>query len=84
MLKFTRHAEGRLRRRGWSEYMVDIALAYGRVENAPGGATRIFFGKKEAQDMFQEIKAFTKMVSKTTGGTLILKDNCIITAYKRG
>jgi len=83
-MDFTKHAKKRSRQRGLNSFILDIISTYGRVENAPGGATQIFFGKKEAQNIFQEIKAFMQMVSKATGGTLILKDDRIITAYKRG
>jgi hypothetical protein len=83
-MKFTKHAEVRFRQRGFSNFILDIISAYGRVENAPGGATKIFLGKKEAQGILQEIKGFMKMVNKASGGVLILKDNSVITVYKRG
>jgi hypothetical protein len=83
-MKFTRHAEARLKQRGWNKQMVDIVMSCGRAEHAPGGVTRIFLGKKEVQDIFQEIKGLLQIVNRAKGGTLILKDNNIITAYKGG
>ena len=83
-MKFTRHAKARLRQRGWSDQMVDIVMAYGRSECAPGGATKIFLGKKEVHDILHEAKKLIQIVSRAKGGTLILKENDIVTGYKRG
>ena len=80
----TKHARIRLQQRGLREHLIDIIMVYGSFENAPGGAMKVFFGKKEKQSVLHEIKSLMKMVERASGGTLILKDNTLITAYKRG
>lgn len=78
----TKHAQIRFQQRGLRGLLIDIVMTYGRVENAPGGAMKVFFGRKEKQNAFQEIKGLMRMIDKAAGGTLILKDNAIITGYK--
>ena len=82
-MRLTKHAEGRLRQRGWSEQIVDIVMTYGRFERAPGGAVRVFIGNREAQTIDHEIKALWKLVSRARGGTILIKDDCILTVYKK-
>ena len=82
-MKFTKHAEARLRQRGWSGQMVDILMACGRLEHAPGGAVRVFIGNREAQIIEHEISALRKLVLRAKGGTIVIKDDHILTVYKK-
>ena len=79
----TQHAKARFQERGLRGLLTDIVMAYGRIENAPGGAIKVFLGKKEVQGIREEVKGFVQMLDRASGGTLILKDNIIITAYRR-
>jgi len=83
-MRLTNHAETRFRQRGFNKHLLDIITTYGHVEDAPGGAIKIFFGKKEAQNIHREVKGFIKMVSRATNRSLILKNDIIITAYNQG
>jgi hypothetical protein len=78
-MKFTRHAKVRQRQRGWSDRMVGILLEWGRLEPAPGGAVRVFLGKREAQKIDEEISAFRKLVERAKGGSMVIKDDCVLT-----
>lgn len=82
-MKLSLHSQKRSRQRGFSRAGLDIVKRYGRIEYAPGGAVRIFFGKKEKQLMVTDLKKTLQMLDKTQGGTLIVKDNELLTAYHR-
>lgn len=82
-MNFSKHARTRSRQRGFDSFLVGLIENYGRVENAPDGATKIFFGKKEAQNILREVKGFTQVVIRAIGGSLVIKDNCVITVYKQ-
>ena len=82
-MKISLHSKKRIKQRGFSRAALDIIKRYGRIEYAPGGAVRIFFGKKERQLMVTDFKKTIQMLDKTQGGTLIVKDNELITAYHR-
>ena len=82
-MRLTNHAETRLSQRGYSQNLLNIITTYGRVENVPGGAIKIFFGQKEAQSINREVKRFQQMVNRATDKALIVKDDIIITAYKQ-
>ena len=73
----------RIRQRGFNKFIIDILTTNGRVEGAPGGALKIFLGKKEAQSIHREVKRFIQMVDRATSRVLIVKDDLILTAYKQ-
>jgi len=41
------HAEIRKRQRGFSRFSLDMIQKFGRSVKVPGGAIKVFFGKKE-------------------------------------
>ncbi len=49
---------------------------------APGGATKIYFGDREYQEIVQETKHFLQMLDKARGGTIIIHDTDMLTVYK--
>ncbi len=55
-MNLTDHAQKRIKQRGFSDLILDIVLKYGFKGYAPGGATKIFFGKKEYQKVVGELK----------------------------
>ena len=81
-MKLTKHAGKRKRQRGFSRFSLDIIMECGRSEKAPGGATRIFFGRKEYQDAIEEFKKAIQMLDKAKGGTIVITDDKILTIYK--
>jgi len=81
-MKFTKHARVRQRQRGWNDRMIGILLDWGRLEPAPGGAMRVFLGNREARRIEEEISAFRKLVERAKGGTIVIKDDGILTMYR--
>lgn len=73
----------RFRQRGFSNVLLNIVESCGRIEKAPGGAIKIFFGKKEASILVQEAKSLIQLMDKANGSTLIVKGNELITMYKQ-
>ena len=82
-MELTRHAGKRTRQRGFSKLALDIIKQYGNCENAPGGATKVFLGKREHQDVVSELKKAIQALDKAKGGTLIVEGDDILTVYKR-
>jgi len=80
-MKVSYHAHRRMRQRGFSNPSFEIIQKHGRTEYAPGGAIKIFFGKKERQLIVTDLKKTIQLLDKAQGGTLIVKDNDLITAY---
>jgi len=76
------HAEIRKRQRGFSRFSLDMIQKFGRSVKVPGGAIKVFFGKKEYQHTVQEFKKAIQLLDKAKGGNIIIKDDCIITVYK--
>ncbi len=46
-MKKTKHAYKRFQQRGFSGFTLDLIMRYGKCIQAPGGATKIFFGNRE-------------------------------------
>jgi hypothetical protein len=78
----TKHLIKRQQQRGNPDYLLNIIEYKGRYLKAPGGATKIYFGKREYQEIVQETKHFLQMLDKAKGGTIIVRDNGMLTVYK--
>ena len=81
-LKTTRHAKIRKQQRGFSKFVMNIILNYGRYKEAPGGATKVYFGNKEYQKIVAELKRALQMMDKAKGGNIVIANNKILTLYK--
>lgn len=82
MMKHSKHSEDRMRQRGFTTFSIDMIMRYGRIENAPGGVTKVYFGNKEYQKAVGEFKNVIQKLEKAKGGSLIVDGNRIITVYK--
>ena len=58
-----------------------MILDYGRMCPVPGGATKIFLGNKEYQEIMVNLKQAMKVIERAKNGTLILANEKLITAY---
>ena len=81
-MRLTKHATKRKKQRGFSNFSLQMIQKYGRCENAPGGATKINFGKREYQRTVHEFKKVIQLLDKVKGGSLIIKDGYVVTVYK--
>ncbi|HQB08205.1 MAG TPA: hypothetical protein PK712_10115 [Rectinema sp.] len=82
-MKLTGHAEARKKQRGFSDAILQIIEENGVYERAPGGAVKIFFGKREHRMVVERLKRFIQLADKAKGGTIILDNNKVLTVYKR-
>jgi hypothetical protein len=82
-MKLTKHAEKRLRQRGFSKLSLNIIRECGRTEGAPGGAIKLFFGKKEYQEAVAEFKRAIQLLDKAKGGTIIMDNEDVLTVYHK-
>jgi hypothetical protein len=48
----------------------------------PGGAIKILFRNREYQNIVRETKRFLQMLEKAKGGTVIFRNQHILTVYK--
>jgi hypothetical protein len=81
-MEITKHAKERQRQRGLSDFALKIIEQNGRWEKAPGGVTKIFFGKKEYQKTISEFKKIIQFLDRIKGGTMIVDGSSILTVYK--
>lgn len=81
-MRLTEHAKKRKNQRGFSKFSIDMIKKFGRCEKAPGGALKIFIGKKEYQQTVHEFKRAIQLLDKAKGGTLIIHQSDLITLYK--
>ena len=81
-MEMSRHAEARVRQRGISTADIGIIWKYGRETYAPGGAVKYFLGRKECRYALNVQNEKVHVVENAKGGTLVLIDGMIITAYK--
>lgn len=82
-MKMTDHACKRKQQRCLSDFALEIIQNYGRVMPAAGGAERIFFGKKEYNDLTIQLKRVIRMLENAKGGTVIISNDHILTVYKK-
>ena len=78
----TKHLIKRQRQRGISDYLLNIIEENGKYENAPCGAVKVRLGNREYQNIVQETKRFLQVLDKAKGGTIIIRDSDMLTAYK--
>ena len=81
-MKMTQHAQKRIQQRGFSPRVIDTILDAGVNQNAPGGASIIFLGRKEYQAVVSELKRAIQLMDKAKGSTIVVKNGKIITLYK--
>lgn len=80
--KLTKHAEIRKKQRGFSDFSIEIIKKLGRDVDAPGNATKLYFGNKEYQEAISELKKVIQLMDKVKNGTLIVSGKNILTMYK--
>jgi hypothetical protein len=81
-MKATKHAEKRFQQRSFSDATIKIILAHGQLLNAPGGATKVVFGKKECQQIIAELKSAIQLAIRAKNKCMIVKGDRIITVYR--
>ncbi|MHB8790166.1 MAG: hypothetical protein ACYDBT_09825 [Desulfobulbaceae bacterium] len=81
-MNLTKHAQKRKQQRGLSDLILKIIEYNGKVLPSPGGAERIFFGKKECNKIIEELKKTMRLVERAKGGSIIIADGKILTIYK--
>ena len=86
-MKLTKHAKARIRQRGLPEVLPAVLEAWGRHEQAPGGAERIFLGRKEANwlrnELEYEYRRALDLIDRCSNAALIVGDDAVFTAYKQ-
>jgi hypothetical protein len=82
IMKLTSHGLKRKRQRGFSSHSLEFIEKYGRYGKAPGGMTEIFLGKRESQDLIQQLKRDINLLEKLAGSIVITTGDLIITMYK--
>lgn len=81
-MKKTYHSEMRMQQRGVTNSVLDIVLNNGQQDEAPGGAVKYFFGKKEYQQEMNRIKECERLLERAKNTIVIVRDGIIITTYK--
>lgn len=81
-MEISDHAKIRKSQRGFSTFTLDIILKHGSSKSAPGGAIKVFFGKREYQKTVQELKRAIQLMDRAKGGNIIIKDDQVLTIYK--
>ncbi len=81
-MEFTKHAQTRKQQRGFSDIAVEIIMECGKISDAPGGAYKLSFGKKEYTDAISKLKKMIKTLDRAKGGSLIVANGQVITIYK--
>lgn len=81
-MEFTAHAISRKAQRNFSDNAIEIILNHGQITHAPGGAMKVFFGKKESCKLIAEVKNTIRLIERARGGTIIFSENKALTIYK--
>ena len=81
-MNLTSHASKRKQQRGFSYRIIEIVEQHGRRIPVPGGAEKIFFGKKESDKAISALKKMIKLVERAKNGALIVADGKVLTVYK--
>ena len=82
-MNLTDHATERLNQRGIPQSVVDIVLECGAMQPAPGGATKIFFGKRERYELISRLKKTIKLIERANGICLVVKEDAVLTVYRK-
>jgi hypothetical protein len=77
----TKHSRVRQRQRGFSELSLKILKEFGREEYAPGGATKLSFGRQEAAKAARELKRALQLLDKVKDSTMVISKGYILTMY---
>ena len=83
-MNLTKHAKKRMRQRGLPGLAISIIEQCGSYREAPGGATKVVFGRKEHQSAVSELKQQIQLLDHLKGSTIIMdeKQDTAITLYK--
>ncbi len=79
----TWHASKRLRQRGINDKVLDCLIKHGMDEYAPGGATKISLGRRDANKVISELKREIDLIECAVGKSIIEKEGRILTIYHR-
>ena len=82
-MRMTKHAGIRAGQRGFPESIIKIIESNGTCVNAPGGAIKVSFNKKQYRKAVSDLKGLIQWFDRAKGGTLIVKGDQILTLYKR-
>ena len=82
-LHISKHAQKRSQQRALPRHILEKIIDLGCLSDAPGGATEIFLGNKICADLITELKRMIKTIERAKGGTVIICNDTIITAYKQ-
>ena len=82
-MHYTEHALARKCQRNITDDVIDIILSNGRISYAPGGALKVFFGKKETNSAISELKKAIRLIERAKNGTVILANDTALTLYKK-
>ena len=80
-MKSTKHSKARQRQRGFSELSLRILEEFGKEEYAPGGATKLSFGRQEAAKAAREFKRALQLLDKVKDSTMVISKGCVLTMY---
>ena len=80
-MKLTKHAEKRMRQRGFPGLAISIIEHYGTPRKARGGAIKVVLNNKGRQDAISEAKHFIQQLEKDYNVDLMDKMNV---SYKQG
>ena len=81
-MKMSKHAQMRMRQRGFSDISMEIIRHCGRSEKVAGGAEKFFFGNREYQRAVETLKKTIQLLDRAKGGHIVEKDGRILTVYK--
>jgi len=79
-LIISRHAEARMRQRGWHKSDVELVLRYG----SPDGKDVYFLSRKDAELAIHAHKREIERIERAVGSKVVLASNTIVTVYKSG
>lgn len=82
-LTLSEHARVRQRQRGFSKLSLNILEQFARRKHVVGGATELFFGKRQAARASEEFKRLIQALDKVNGSSMIIADDRVLTLYKR-
>jgi hypothetical protein len=81
-MKMTAHATARMNQRGISPEAVDLILKYGSCRQVRDGGIGVFLGNKQSQEIISGLKRTIQLIDRAKNGFVVLKDDCLLTAYK--
>ena len=82
-MQMTKHAETRCQQRSFPPEILEVVMKHGRVSYITRGVNKLFLGDKECANAVNELKRVIKLLERAKGGTIIFKENQLITVYKQ-